>query len=551
MTMRHPLALALATLLAAAPFHAQAQDASPVSVPAPGATAPQAQENPFFHESPLPLHYPQFDRIQDSDFAPAFDRGMADELAEIDAIANNPEAPTFENTVVALQKTGKILERAQQVFYNLVGADTNDTREALRAEYAPKFSAHRDAIVLNPKLFARIQAVYDGLDASGLQGEDRRLVEKYYENFVRAGAKLPDADKARLKAINAELAQLGTKFSQNVLAEVNASAVVVDSREELAGLPEADIEAAAAAAKKRGLDGKYVIALQNTTGQPPNTYLENRALRKRIHEASIARGSRGNEFDNTGLVSQIMKLRLERAKLLGYDDYASFVLDDETAKTPEAVNAMLSRLAPAAVANAKKEAADLQAMIDKEQAARGEPSFKLEPWDWAYYTEKVRQAKYAFDESQLKPYLELDNVQQNGVFYAANQVYGLTFKERHDLPVYHDDVRVFDVFDRDGKQLAIFISDMYARPSKRGGAWMNSYVDQSAMTGNLPVVANHLNIPKPADGEPTFKLQPWDWAYYAEKLRQQKYDFDESQLKPYFELDNVQQNGVFYAANQL
>ncbi len=506
--MRHPLALALATLLAAAPFHAQAQDASPVSVPAPGATAPQAQDNPFFHESPLPLHYPQFDRIQDSDFAPAFDRGMADELAEIDAIANNPEPPTFENTVVALQKTGRILERAQQVFYNLVGADTNDTREALRAEYAPKFSAHRDAIVLNPKLFARIQAVYDDLDASGLQGEDRRLVEKYYENFVRAGAKLPDADKARLKAINAELAQLGTKFSQNVLAEVNASAVVVDSREELAGLPEADIEAAAAAAKKRGLDGKYVIALQNTTGQPPNTYLENRALRKRIHEASIARGSRGNEFDNTGLVSQIMKLRLERAKLLGYGDYASFVLDDETAKTPEAVNAMLSRLAPAAVANAKKEAADLQAMIDKEQAARGEPSFELQPWDWAYYTEKVRQAKYAFDESQLKPYLEMDNVLKNGVFYAANQVYGLTFKERHDLPVYHEDVRVFDVFDKDGKQLAIFLADMYARPSKRGGAWMNSYVDQSAMTGNLPVVANHLNIPKPADGEPT--LLTWD-----------------------------------------
>src|SRR5690606_17743678 len=309
--------------------------------------------------------------------------------------------------------------------------------------------------------------------------EDRRLVEKYYENFVRAGAQLPDADKARLKQINAELAQLGTKFSQNVLAEVNASAVVVDSREELAGLPEADITAAAEAAKKRGLEGKYVIALQNTTGQPPNTYLEDRALRQRIHEASVARGSRGNEYDNTGLVSKIMTLRLERANLLGYPDYASYVLADETAKTPHAVNEMLGRLAPPAVANARKEAADLQAMIDREQAARGEPTFKLEPWDWAYYTEKVRQARFAFDESQLKPYLELDNVLQNGVFYAANQEFGLTFKERHDLPVYHDDVRVFDVFDKDGSQLAIFIADMYARPSKRGGAWMNSYVDQS------------------------------------------------------------------------
>jgi len=506
-TMRHPLALALAAVLAAAPFHATAQDASPVSVPSPAA-APQAQDNPFFQQSPLPLHYPQFDRIRDTDFAPAFDRGMAEELAEVEAIANNPEAPTFENTIVALQEAGDILERAQTVFYALISADTNDAREALRAEYAPKFSAHGDAIVLNPKLFARIQAVHDGLDASGLQGEDRRLVEKTHENFVRAGARLPDADKARLKAINAELAQLGTRFSQNVLAEVNASAVVVDSREELAGLPEADITAAAEAAKARGLDGKYVIALQNTTGQPPNTYLENRALRQKIHEASVARGSRGNEFDNTGLVAQIMKLRLERAKLLGYPDYASFVLADETAGTPEAVNAMLTRLAPAAVANAKKEAADLQAMIDREQAAKGEPTFELQPWDWAYYTEKVRQDKYAFDESQLKPYLEMDNVLQNGVFYAANQVYGLTFKERTDLPVYQEDVRVFDVFDRDGKPLAIFIADMYARPSKRGGAWMNSYVDQSEMTGFLPVVANHLNIPKPADGEPT--LLTWD-----------------------------------------
>ena len=351
-TMRHPLALALAALLATAPLYAQAQDPSPVSVPPPIATAPQAQDNPFFQESPLPLHYPQFDRIQDSDFAPAFERGMADELAEVAAIADNPAPATFENTIVALQKAGRTLNRAQTVFYSLVGADTNDAREKLRAEYAPKFSAHSDAIVLNPALFARIEAIHDGLDGSGLEGEDRRLVEKYHENFVRAGANLPDADKARLKAINAELAQLGTTFSQNVLSEVNASAVVVDSRAELAGLPEADIDAAAAAAKKRGLDGKFVIALQNTTGQPPNTYLENRALRQRIHEASVARGSRGNEFDNTGLVSQIMKLRLERAKLLGYPDYASFVLADETAKTPQAVNEMLGRLAPAAVANA-------------------------------------------------------------------------------------------------------------------------------------------------------------------------------------------------------
>ncbi|MGN6113207.1 MAG: M3 family metallopeptidase [Luteimonas sp.] len=466
------------------------------------------QANPFFAESPLPLHYPQFDRIQDSDFAPAFDRGMADELAEVRAIADNPAPPTFENTIVALERAGRILNRAQGVFYNLVGADTNPAREQLRADYAPKFSAHRDAIVLDPKLFARIKTLHDGLATSALDAEGRRLVTKYYEDYVRAGASLSDADKAKLRDMNGELAKLGTQFSQNVLAEVNDSAVVVDTRAELAGLPEGDIAAAQEAAKARGLDGKYVIALQNTTGQPPETYLEDRALRERLYRASVARGSRGNQWDNTALVSRIMQLRLARAKLLGFPDYASFVLSDETAGTPKAVNDMLGRLAPAAVRNAKREAADLQAMIDKEQAAAGKPTFQLEPWDWAYYSEKVRQAKYAFDESQLKPYLELDNVQQNGVFYAAGQLYGLTFKERHDLPVYHDDVRVFDVFDKDGKQLAIFISDMYARPSKRGGAWMNSYVDQSGLTGYLPVVANHLNIPKPAKGEPT--LLTWD-----------------------------------------
>ena len=473
----------------------------------PQASNPQTS-HPFFAESPLPLHYPQFDKISDADFAPAFDRGMTEELAEVAAIADNPAPATFDNTLVALQQTGKLLGRATKVFYNLVGADTNDTREALRAEYAPKFSAHGDAIVLNPKLFARIKALHDALPASKRDAQDQRLVEKYYQDYVRAGANLGDADKARLKAMNAELAQLGTRFSQNVLAEVNASAIVVDTRAELAGLPEEGIASAQEAAKARKLDGKYVIALQNTTGQPPETYLEKRALRQRIHEASVARGSRGNEFDNTALVSRIMNLRLERAKLLGYPDYAAFVLADETAKTPKAVNDMLGRLAPAAVANAKREAGDLQAMIDKEQAAKSEPTFKLEPWDWAYYSEKVRQAKFAFDESQLKPYLELDHVQQDGVFYAANQLYGLSFKERHDLPVYHDDVRVFDVFDKDGKQLAIFISDMYARSSKRGGAWMNTYVDQSALTGNLTVVANHLNIPKPAPGEPT--LLSWD-----------------------------------------
>lgn len=507
---KRPLAVALAAALAlqAATATAAAQSAPTQEPAVPADQAAASQANPFFAESPLPLHYPQFDRIHDSDFAPAFDRGMAEDLAEARAIADNSAPATFENTILALERKGSILDRAQTVFFNLVGADTNPAREKLRAEYAPKFSAHRDAIVLDPKLFARIKALHDGLGTSALDDEGKRLVTKYYEDYVRAGANLSDADKAKLRDMNGELAKLGTQFSQNVLAEVNDSAVVVDTRAELAGLPDGDITAAQEAARARGLEGKYVIALQNTTGQPPETYLQDRALRERIHKASVARGSRGNQWDNTALVSRIMNLRLARAKLLGFPDYASFVLADETAGTPKAVNDMLGRLAPAAVRNAKREAADLQAMIDKEQAAAGKPTFKLEPWDWAYYSEKVRQAKYAFDESQLKPYLELDNVQQKGVFYAAGQLYGLTFKERHDLPVYHDDVRVFDVFDKDGRQLAIFISDMYARPSKRGGAWMNSYVDQSKLTGNLPVVANHLNIPKPAKGEPT--LLSWD-----------------------------------------
>lgn len=394
------------------------------------------------------------------------------------------------------------------MFFNLVGADTNDARKKLQADYSAKFAAHRDAISLNSKLFARIQTLYDQRSKLGLDAQGLRLVEKYHSDFVRDGAKLSDADKTTLKAMNAELANLGTTFSQNVLAEVNAAAVVVDDVKQLDGLSDEQIASAAEAAKARKLDGKYVIALLNTTGQPPLTQLKNRELRKKIYDASVSRGSHGGQYDNTALVARIMKLRADKAKLLGFPTYGAYSLENQTAKTPEAVNAMLGKLAPAAVANAKREAADLQAMIDKEQKAARKPTFKLEAWDWAYYSEKVRQAKYNFDESQLKPYFELKNVLENGVFYAANQEYGLTFKQRTDLPTYRDDITVYDVFDADGKQLAIFIADMYARESKRGGAWMNSYVSQSDLTGFKPVVANHLNIPKPPAGQPT--LLTWD-----------------------------------------
>ncbi|HEY0661900.1 MAG TPA: M3 family metallopeptidase [Lysobacter sp.] len=498
--MKHPLALALAVALTAMAAPALAQADKPGSDQTSTVTE---QANPFFAESTLPLQYPPFDKIKDSDFGPAFDRGMAEQLQEVNAIANHRAATTFENTIIALEKSGRTLYRATAVFYNLVGADTNDARKKIEAEYAPKFSAHQDAIRLNANLFDRIKGLYDNRETLGLDAEGVRLLERYYTDFVRAGANLSDADKTRLKAINAELADLGTKFSQNVLAEVNASAITVDSKDELGGLSDEQIAAAAEAAKARKLEGKYVIALLNTTGQPPLAQLTNRALREKLHKASMARGSRGNEFDNTAIVSKVLKLRAERAKMLGYPTHAAYVLADETAKTPEAVNAMLGKLAPAAVANAKREGGDLQKMIDAEGG-----DFQLQPWDWSFYTEKVRAAKYDFNEDDLKPYLEMKNVLENGVFYAAGELYGLKFKQRTDLPVYHPDVTVYDVFDADGTQLAIFIADMYARESKRGGAWMNSYVDQSELFGTKPVVANHLNIPKPSAGKPT--LLTWD-----------------------------------------
>ena len=501
--MKHPLALALAialsgTLVVGCSADAQDDTAQTQNV---------NEANPLFAESTLPLHYPHFDKIQDSHFGPAFDRGMEEHLAEIEAIASNDEPATFENTILPLEKSGEILSRTSRVFFNLAGVENNDEKKAIQAEYAPKLSAHRDAISLNPDLFARIKSLYEQRNDLGLDAEAVRLIERYHTDFVRAGAELDETQKARLKEINGELAKLGTQFSQNVLAEVNDSAVLVDTREELAGLTDEQIEAAAKAAADRGEDGKFLITLLNTTGQPPLAQLENRDLRERIYKASISRGARGNEYDNREIVSNVLKLRDEKARMLGYDTYAAYVLADETAGTPEAVSAMLDQLAPAAVANARREGEALQAMIDREQAAKGEPSFELQPWDWAYYTEKVRADQYNFDESQLRPYFEMTSVLEDGVFYAMNKFYGLDFKRRTDLPVYNPDVMVYDVFDADGEQLAIFLFDPYARPSKRGGAWMNSYVSQSGLTGDLPVVANHLNITKPTSG-PT--LLTWD-----------------------------------------
>ncbi|MBM4184585.1 MAG: M3 family metallopeptidase [Gemmatimonadetes bacterium] len=457
-----------------------------------------AGENPFLVPSPLPLGMPEFDRIAPGHVGPGLERGMAEELAEVERIASDPAPPTFENTLVALERSGRLLRRVQSTFNNLTSAHTNDSLEALRTEFAPKLSAHRDRIRLNGALFARIESIHARMDALALTGEDRRLVERYHTDFVRAGARLSDAEKERLRSLNSELAELSTKFTQNVLSEVNDMAVVVDSIEKLDGLSEAEIAAAARRADERGLPGQYVLPLLNTSGQPVLTSLQNRELRRRIHESSLVRGARGGPYDNREIVSRTMRLRAERARLLGYPSHAAWVLEDETALTPDAVNARLGQLTGPAVANAGREAEKLQAMIDAEGGG-----FRLEPWDWAYYSEKLRRAEYAYDESELRPYLDLDNVLQKGVFWAAGQLYGLTFSERADLPVYQEDVRVFEVHDANGELIALFLGDFYARPSKRGGAWASAYVQQSRLLGEKVVVANHLNIPEPIEGDPT------------------------------------------------
>jgi len=483
-------------IVAASVALAYAATAPAIAAPAAGASLDAS--NPFAKVSSLPLHYPAFDKIKDEHFKPAFDAGMRAQLREVAAIAANKAAPTFENTIVAMERSGQLLARVSTTFSNLQSANTNDALDAIDRGMSPKLATHHDAIFMNDKLWQRVKAIYDKRDSLKLDAESTHLVERYRRDFVRAGANLSAADKEKLKAFNGEIASLQSTFAQNVLKEANASALVVDTRAELAGLADADIDAAAAEAKKRGLDGKYVIVLANTTIQPPMASMTNRATRERLMAASLARGSRGGEFDSRSLVQRLVKLRAEKAALLGYPNYAAYSLEVETAKTPEAVNKLLGELAAPAVGNAKKEAAEIQKVIDAEKGG-----FQVAAQDWAFYTDKVRQAKYAFDESQLKPYFEMNNVVQNGVFFAATKEFGITFKERKDLPVYDPDVRTFDVFDANGKQLAIFILDYYARPNKQGGAWMNEYVTQSTLLGTMPVVANHLNIPKPAAGQPT------------------------------------------------
>jgi peptidyl-dipeptidase Dcp len=452
--------------------------------------------NPFFNRSSLQYQAPPFDRIRDSDYAPALEEGMKRQLAEIDAIANNSEAPTFANTIEALERSGELLTRVSKVFGNLAQSNTNEAIQKVEQDEGPKLAAHNDAITLNPKLFARVKALYDTRETSAPNAEAKHLIERYYRNYVRSGAMLSDADKDKLRALNQEETKLNTDYRAKLLADTDQSAVIVDTLAELDGLSAADVAAAAEAAKERGLKGKWVLTLQNTTQQPPLAYLTNRALRTRLYNASVARGNHGGENDEKAIVARYAQLRAERAKLLGYPTYAAFSLETEMA-TPEKAMQLMTELAAPATAQARKEAARIQQMIDAEGGG-----FQLGPQDWDYYAGKVQRAEYDVDESQVKPYFELERVLRDGVFFAAHELYGLSFKERKDLPVYNKDVRVYEVFDADGKSIALYYGDYFARANKSGGAWMDSFVDQSQLLGTHPVVVNVCNFTKPAPGQP-------------------------------------------------
>ncbi len=453
--------------------------------------------NPLLSASTLDYQYPRFDLIKPEHFLPAFETAAAAHLSQVDAIANQDATPSFENTIVALERSGQDLLRTAYIFFGLVGAHTNDTLNEVQTAVAPKMAAHEDKILLNPQLFARIDAIYQSRDTLGLNPEQLRLVERYHQNFVRAGALLSESEKTRISAINERLSSLVTQFVQNVLKERNASTVFVDNAELLAGYSPAQIESAARIASDADRDGEFAIKLLNTSSQPALKVLKNRQVREQIMQASLARGLRENDYDNQALILEMVRLRAERARLMGYPNHAAYVLEDSTAQTTEAVNDLLAKLAPKAVANARTEARDLQELIDAEMGA-----FMLSAADWPYYAEKLRQQRYAFDESQMRPYLELNRVLHDGVFYMAEALYGLSFKPRKDLPTYHPDVTVWEVFNADGSALGLFLFDPYARDSKRGGAWMNAYVPQNHLLDAKPVVGNHLNITKPPAGEP-------------------------------------------------
>lgn len=502
--------LVIATSIALAACSQQSNDqAKPAEQPAPASTAPAkaasaaaptaevSAVNPLLEASTLPFQAPPFDKIKDGDYQPAFEEGMKQHLEEIQKIADNPEPPTFENTFVAMEKSGALLTRVMHAFDAVSSANTDDTLQKVQEDEAPKFAEHQDAIVMNDKLFKRVETIYEQRDSLKLDPESKRLVEVVYKNFVHGGAKLSEADKTKLKELNKEESGLSAQFINKLLAATKDGALVVDDKSKLDGLSDSDLANAAQAAQGRKLDGKWVIPLQNTTQQPALQNLNDRATREALFKASWNRAEKGDANDTRDLISRIAQIRAEQAKLLGYPNYAAWKLEDQMAKTPEAALAFMDKLAPAATARAEREAKDIQDLIDQQKGG-----FKVEAWDWNHYAEQVRKAKYDLDESQIKPYFELDNVLQNGVFYAANQLYGLTFKERKDIPVWQPDVRVFEVFDKDGTSMALFYCDYFKRDNKNGGAWMSNLVDQSKLLGTKPVIFNVANFAKPAPGQP-------------------------------------------------
>ena len=449
--------------------------------------------NPFAERSSLDFELPPFALIKEEHYLPAFYEGCTQQLAEVQKILDTPGTATFENTIVALEKSGQMLMRTLLVFFNKSSSDTNDAMDKIEEEMAPKLAAHQDAINLNPALYARIKSLYDNRESLGLNTEDAWLLERYYKDLIHAGAHLSESERDRLKELNEELSKLETQFSKNVLADTNDLAVLVETIDELDGLSENEIASAAAAAKERGHDGKWLIGMVNFSGNPVLDSLTNRTLRKKIMQESLVKGNRANENDNKPVILKVVKLRAERAKLFGKNTHAEHVIAVQTAEHPDNVHAMLRKIAPAAVRNAGAEAEDLKKSAGTE----------IESWDWGFYTEQVRLEKYNIDTTKMRPYFELESVLANGIFFAANKLFGITFKERPDLVTYHPEARAFEVFNEDGSKLGLFIGDFYTRDSKRGGAWMNNLVDQNFLFNQLPVVVNNLNIPKPPAGKPT------------------------------------------------
>jgi peptidyl-dipeptidase Dcp len=481
-------AVSLAALLLMTPACGLAADAAPGGLPA---------GNPFAGVSTLPFEAPPFDRIRNEDFKPAMEAGMVQQRAESDAIAKNPAAPTFDNTITAMEDSGQLLTRVSTLFGNLTGSNTNDALDKLNEEEAPRLQALSDSIYLNARLFARVKTLYDARQSLGLTSDQAFLLDRYYHRFVHAGALLSGADKGALTDINGKIAGLQAQYQTKLVAAANANAVVVDNKADLDGLSDAEIAVAADAAKARKLDGKWVIVLTNTTQQPILGSLKNRDLRARILAASESRGDVAGPNDLRDIIATLAQLRAHKAKLMGFPSYSAYVMVDQMAKNPEAAKKLLTDLAPAATNKARAEAAEIQALIDAQTGG-----FTLTASDWEFYADQVRKAKYSLDDAEVKPYFELNRVLQDGVFYAANQMYGLTFKERHDIPVYQPDVRVFEVFDADGKHLALFYADYFRRPNKSGGAWCNFLNQPSGLDKRGPLVVNVANFTKPAAGEP-------------------------------------------------